>query len=180
MPEQNAQGIDVSKEEERYLRRAFRRFALPYVIALVALSWIIATAVARDGVVPSGAPADLASASEKLSQIEQSLAALDARVAKIGSDVERAGKRMGALESAKPNSVATAGDTASLERSLRDATRRMADLEKRVGDGPTAEERIDALTTRLHRIESAARTAPMPAPGAPAPAPVPAAPEPAL
>jgi hypothetical protein len=95
----------------------------------------------------------------------------------MGSDVERAGKRMSALESAKP--AAVAADTASLERSMREATRRVAELEKRLGDGPMASERIDALTARLHRIESAARTAPAPAPAAPAPAPMPAAPVPA-
>jgi hypothetical protein len=66
-------------------------------------------------------------------------------------------------------------DTASLERSLREATRRAADLEKRMSEGATASERIDALSARLHRIESVARTAPAPAPvpAAPAPAPIP-------
>jgi septal ring factor EnvC (AmiA/AmiB activator) len=179
MPEQTHQGIDVSKEEEKYLRRAFRRFALPYVIALVALSWGISTAVSRDGTPPSDAPAALASAGEKLSEMERSLAELEQRVAKMSAEVERAGKRMSALERAKPATVAAATDTTSLERSLRDATQRVADLEKRIGDGPTASERIDALTTRLHRMESAARTAPAPAPAAPALAPVPAAPAPA-
>ena len=178
MPKQTAQGIDVSKEEEKYLRRAFRRFALPYLIAVGVLSWAIATAVSRDVVSPSEPPAELAATSEQLARIEQSLAVLESRVAKMGSDVERAGKRMSALESAKSSTVASAGDTASLERSLRDATRRVAELEKRLGDGATAEERIDALTTRLHRVESAARTAPAPVPAAPAPAPVPAAPAP--
>ena len=30
MPESNDQGLDVSQEEERFLKRAFRRFFLPY------------------------------------------------------------------------------------------------------------------------------------------------------
>lgn len=34
MPEIDTHGLEVSKEEERYLRKAFRRFALPYVLAL--------------------------------------------------------------------------------------------------------------------------------------------------
>src|SRR5262245_19342659 len=118
MPEQNAQGIDVSKEGEKYLRRAFRRFALPYFIALAALTWVVTTAVSRGAIAPTQPPAELAMASEKLSQIEQSLAALEDRVSTMGADVERAGKRMTALEGAKSN-TATASDTASLERSLR-------------------------------------------------------------
>jgi hypothetical protein len=176
MPDKTAQGIDVSREEEKYLRRAFRRFALPYLIGLAALTWAVTTAASRGGVAPGESSAELAMANDKLSRIEQSLIELDSRVSKMGTDVDRAGKRMSALE-AKPNS-APASDTASLERSLRDAMRRVADLEQRLGDGPSTAERIDALTTRLHRIESAARTAPMPAPAMPAPAPVPAAPAP--
>jgi predicted RNase H-like nuclease (RuvC/YqgF family) len=174
MPEQNALGIDVSKEEEKYLRRAFRRFALPYVIAFAAVSWVIAMAVTRDDSAPDAPPAELVSANQKLPAMERSLAALEERVAKMSAEVERAGKRMSALEKAKPVSVPTA-DTATLKDSLREATRRVADLEKRMSEGAPASERIDALSARLHRIESVARTAPAPAPvpAAPAPAPVP-------
>jgi len=103
-------------------------------------------------------------------------------VGKVGSELERAGTRVGALESRKQQSERAGDtDTSGLERSLRDATRRIADLEKRGGSGASAAERIDALTARMQRIEGIARSssALQPAPVAPAPAPMPAAPAPA-
>jgi hypothetical protein len=177
MPEQTARGIDVSKEEEKYLRRAFRRFALPYVIVFALVAWAATTLVSKD--VPVGSEEDVSSLREKVVLLEQSVASLETRVQKVGSEVERAGSRVGALESRKPAEPrASTGDTADLERALRDATRRIAELEKRGGSGgATAAERIDALTARMQRIEGIARSS-QPAPATAAPAPMPAAPAP--
>jgi hypothetical protein len=179
MPKPNAAGIDVSKEEERYLRRAFRRFAVPYVFVFAVLAWATMTVMSKDA--PAGSPAEVSSLRESVAALEKSVAALQARVDKVGSDVERAGTRMGALERKPNRDAADAGDTAALERTLKDASRRIAELERRNGSGATAAERIDALAARMHRIEAIARSAPATAPAAPVPAPpapMPAAPAP--
>ena len=178
MPQQNPSGIDVSKEEEKYLRSAFRRFALPYVVGFALVAWATTTLMTKD--VPTGSVEDVSSLREKVASLEQSVAALEGRLQKMGGDLERAGTRVGALENRKPAEPrAVDTDTSGLERSLRDATRRIAELEKRGGSGASAAERIDALTTRMQRIEGMARTTQAPAaPAAPAPAPMPAAPAP--
>ena len=169
---QNPSGIDVSKEEEQFLRRAFRRVALPYVLVVAAVAWIATTVASTDA--PSGSSPAMSSLLEKVDGLEKSVAALEARIAKVDGELARAGSRVGALESRKPAAVAASGDTAELEKTLRDATRRVAELERRNAGSATAAERIDALTARMHRIESAARAS-----SAPAPIPVPVAPVPA-
>ena len=177
MPQQHSAGIDVSKEEVRYLRRAFRRFALPYVIAFAVLAWA-ATVVSKSGQ-PASSP-DASSLSDKVAALEQSVAGLQGRMDKVGTELERTGSRMGALETRKANRDSDATDSAELERALRDANRRIDELEQRTGSGATAAERIDALTARMQRIEAIARSAASFAPAVPAPAPaVPAAPAPA-
>ncbi len=172
---QNARGIAVSKEEEQFLRNAFRRFALPYVLVFAAVAWITSTAMSNDA--PTGPPEDLSSLREKVAGLEQSIASLEQRLEKVGAELERAGSRVGALENRKPSAAPASSDTAAFERALREATKRVADLERRTSAGATAAERIDALAARMQRIESAARSsAPPPPPPAAAPAPAPAAP----
>src|SRR5262245_25869415 len=151
MPQQNPQGIDVSKEEERYLRSAFRRFALPYVIVFAVLAWATTTVMSKDS--PAAAGEDMSSVREKVVALEQSIAALEGRITKMDSELQRAGTRVGALENRKPAvpERAASSDTSDLERSLRDATRRIADLERRGGSGASANERIDALASRVQR-----------------------------
>jgi len=176
---QNPSGIDVSKEEEQFLRRAFRRFALPYVLVVAAVAWIATTVAATDA--PSGSSPAMSSLLDKVDGLENSVAALEARIAKVDGELARAGSRVGALESRKPAAVTASADTAELEKTLRDATRRVAELERRNASSASAAERIDALSARMHRIESATRAsstpAPMPAapvPASPAPGPAPA------
>jgi len=176
---QNASGIAVSKEEEQFLRSAFRRFALPYVLVVAAVAWIASTVMSNDA--PGGAPGEVSSLREQVAALEKSVAALDAKIAKVGGELERAGTRVGALENRKAASAPASDDTAALERALRDATRRVAELERRNSANATAAERIDALAARMQRIEGAARasvapTPAAPAPAAPAPAPGPYAP----
>src|SRR5262245_28454249 len=151
MPHQNSAGIDVSKEEERYLRGAFRRFVLPYVIAFAVLVWA-ATVVSRSGQPASSS--DASSLREKVAALEQSVVALQGRMDRVGTELEKTGSRMGALETRKASRDSAAStDSAELERALRDASRRIDELEQRNGSGATAAERIDALTTRMQRIE---------------------------
>src|SRR2546426_8088509 len=161
---QNARGIDVSKEEEQYLRSAFRRFALPYVVVFAAVAWATTTVMSSDA--PTGSAEEIASLREKVATLEQSIAALEGRVAKVGSELERAGARVGGLETRKPAERASSTDTDALERSLREATRRIADLERRDSGGATPDERIDALVARMQRLEGAARSASASAPAA--------------
>lgn len=182
MPQQNSRGIEVSKEEERYLRSAFRRFAVPYVFVFAVLAWATTTVMSKEA--PSGSGAELSSLRESVVALEQSVAALEQRMDQVGAEVEKAGSRVGALETRRPaKDTAASGDTAALERALRDANRRIADLERRNGSGATAAERIDALVARMQRIEAIARSAPpsatAPVPAAPAPAPAAPAPTPA-
>ena len=168
----NPSGIDVSKEEEKFLRAAFRRFALPYVIAVALVAWMATTWMSNDA--PVGSPKEMSSLLVKVAALEKSIAALEGRIAKVDGELERAGTRVGALESRKPTAAPASGDTTALEKALRDATRRVADLERRNAANASAAERIDALVARMQRIESAARAS-----AAPAHAPVPAAPAPA-
>jgi hypothetical protein len=179
MPESTARGIDVSKEEEQYLRSAFRRFALPYVLLFAGVAWATTSWLSNDPPAP-GSSAEVAALRDQVAALEQTVAKLDARLSKVGTDVERAGSRVGALESRKPAERASSDDTDGLERSLREATRRIAELERRNGSGATSAERIDALTARMQRLEGATRAqASAPAPAAPgAPPALPAAPAP--
>jgi polyhydroxyalkanoate synthesis regulator phasin len=172
---QNPTGIAVSKEEEQFLRSAFRRFALPYVLIVAAVAWIASTMMWNEA--PSGSPKEMSSLAAKVAALEKSVAAMEGRIAKVDGELERAGTRVGALESRKPATAPASGDTNELERAVRDATRRVTDLERRDAANATAAERIDALSARMQRIESAARASAAPAPGAFAP--VPAAPAPA-
>jgi len=170
---QNPSGIAVSKEEEQFLRRAFRRFALPYVLIVAGVAWIASTVATNE--VPSGSPQEMSVLLEKITALETSVAGLEGRIAKVDGEVARAGSRVGALESRKPAAAPASGETAELEKALRDATRRVADLERKNAANATAAERIDALSARMQRIESASRAsiAPPPVPAAPAPAPAP-------
>ena len=177
---QNPSGIAVSKEEEQFLRRAFRRFALPYVLIVAGVAWIASTVASNE--VPSGSPQEMSVLLEKVTALETSVAGLEGRLAKVDGEVARAGSRVGALESRKPAAAPESGDTAALEKALRDATRRVADLERRSSANASAADRIDALAARMQRIEGASRATAASAPSAPAPAPAapaPAAPAPA-
>jgi len=174
---QNPSGISVSKEEEQFLRRAFRRFALPYVLVVAVVAWVASTVLSNEA--PGGSPAEMSSLHDKVAALEESVAALESRIAKVDGEVEKAGTRVGALESRKPASAPEPSDTAALERALRDATRRVADLERRSSANASAAERIDALSARMQRIEGASRAPAAAAPAAPAPASAPAAPAPA-
>ncbi len=177
MPQQKSRGIDVSKEEEQYLRSAFRRFALPYLIVFAVMAWATTTVVSKDA--PAGSGEEMSSLREKIAGLEQSVATLEGRMKQVGTEIERAGSRVGALEKRNPSrDTAEPSDTDALERSLRDANRRIADLEQRNASDATAAERIDALVTRMQRIEGIARSAPPSAPAAPAPAPAAPAPAP--
>ena len=146
MPQVNEQGIDVSKEEERYLRRAFRRFAFPYVAALAALAWFAPSFSEKD----DGAAPSFEAVQQQIQGIEQSVAALQGRVEAIGTEAASAAKRVRGLEG-KKNS-APPGDLVALEDELRRVSRRIQEIEARRKEEAITE-RIEALSMRMNRIE---------------------------
>jgi predicted RNase H-like nuclease (RuvC/YqgF family) len=141
------------------------------------VAWIASTMMMA-GDAPVGSPREMSSLLAKVTALEKTVVSLEERIAKVGSDLERAGARVGALESRKPSTTPESGDTAALEKGLRDAARRIADLERRNSASATAAERIDALTARLHRLEGATRASTASPPPAPPAGPAPAAPAP--
>jgi hypothetical protein len=98
---QNPTGIAVSKEEEQFLRSAFRRFALPYVLVVAAVAWIASTVMSNDA--PSGSPREMSSLLEKVTALEKSVAALEGRIAKVDGEIEKAGTRVARSRAASPS-----------------------------------------------------------------------------
>lgn len=168
MPEVNERGIDVSKEEERYLRRTFRRFALPYVAALAVFAWAVSSWPG------DAAPPELGSLGQDLETALASIAALEQRVEATSRVAEQAG-RQAAAASKRGGAGTSSAELEKLEGELRAAQRRIAQLEAKLQD-KGAHARIDALSDRIGRVErnvdSIARSepAPRPVPAAPAPA----------
>jgi polyhydroxyalkanoate synthesis regulator phasin len=163
---QNAQGIHVSAEEERYLRTAFRRFALPYVIAFAVLAWVASMFAGSDS---GGASTETVSAlEEEVAGLRETVASLEERLGAVGAALEKAGGRVAALERRKVP-AATAADS-GLERNLRDANAKIETLERKIAE-QAAGERLDALAARMTKLEGAQRA---PVPAAPAPGPPPA------
>jgi polyhydroxyalkanoate synthesis regulator phasin len=161
---QNAQGIHVSAEEERYLRTAFRRFALPYVIAFAVLAWVASMFAGSDS---GGASTETVSAlEEEVADLRETVASLEERLGAVGAGLEKAGGRVAALEKRKVQEASDPG----LERKLRDANAKIETLERRVAE-QAAGERLDALSARMTKLEGAQRA---PVPAAPAPGPPPA------
>jgi septal ring factor EnvC (AmiA/AmiB activator) len=169
MPQKNAQGIHVSAEEERFLRSAFRRFALPYGVgfaAIAGLAWMLG---GSDG--EGASPEVMAALEAEVETLQGSVTALEEQIASMGKDVSKAGARVAALEKKAPAAKSAAP---ALEQKLRDATSRVSQLEKQLADQAIGE-RFDALAQRMTKIERESRVAPsVPA----APSPPPAAPAP--
>ena len=172
MPDIGNDGLDVSKEEERYLRRAFRRFALPYLVVAA-----IAVVAALAGVLPGGgsAPAE----QPELESLIAEAASLRDALASLRNDLDvqgsRSNDRLAALE----------GDLGSLRDGV-DEAKRLAGSRRPAGS-PDAElasrvdhahQRLNALDRRLEdalagRLPAVGRTQPTsPQPPAPTPAPV--------
>ena len=149
MPELRSGNLDVAPEEEAYLRRAFRRFALPYLVitALLALAihgWL----VARDDVAaPAPVPAVDSSVADQLRTevlaLRTQFAEVLDRLNAVGEEADGAARRVSALE--KRVERATRGDD---EIRLRD----LAVLSQRLDE---TSERIVALETREPAVQGA-------------------------
>jgi hypothetical protein len=126
MPEIRGDQLDVSAEEQRYLRRTFRRFALPYVLmgfafgaATAALPlWIEARPHAAE---PSAEPRQL----EEIAALRGEIAALSERTLGAESALAKLRERLAALESRGGEPA----DTGRLEEQIAGLGSRMARLE---------------------------------------------------
>jgi len=145
MPQVSDQGLDVSQEEQRYLRRTFRRFALPYVAALAVFAWAVSWMSGG-----SGSPPALDEIEQELAGAKASIEELAGRVDAAAEQAQQAGKRVAALSSRSRG--ASGADLEALQSELHRATRRIAALESRLKT-EGANERIDAISDRVGRVE---------------------------
>jgi hypothetical protein len=149
--------LDVSAEEERFLRRAFRRFAWPYLLASVLALGVGGSALwtARsnagadlDGSESEALIAESASLRDALASLRQEL---DARGEQTGTLV----RRLDALD--RSFAEVSASSSANLETRLEAAHQRINALEARLassaGDGLGG--RLAQLESRLEQLEQA-------------------------
>jgi hypothetical protein len=140
-------GLDVSAEEERYLRGAFRRFAVPYLVATLAMAGVAVAAVS----LTSDDPTD--GGSEELESLVAEAASLREAIAGVREELRdhaaTADARLAKLESGFAHVDASGSADAELVSRL-----------------DHAHQRIAALETQLSEIQGAAAAAPaaMPAP----------------
>lgn len=171
MPEINEQGLDVSAEEQRFLRRSFQRFARPYlVVGAVAFGFLYFSGGGES------ADVDLEPLEAQLAELAASVEALDARLVALGSGAQANEKRLKSLE-ARPAGGGASGDVAKLQRELREIARKLDGLDSRLAEEAPAE-RFAALSARIARLEGARAPAPaQPAAEPEAAPPPPAAPQ---
>ncbi|MEM7413149.1 MAG: hypothetical protein AAF430_23165 [Myxococcota bacterium] len=193
MPDHTNNGINVSAEERKFLRRTFHRFAMPYALGALALVGVVM--LSQDGS-DAGSGVDEATITaleERLATLEGSLPTLGERMDQVKSDLAGSTQRLTALE--EKRGQASSQDWASTQRDARRANERVKKLESAF-EKAAATQRIDALAQRMQRVEeqSAAALAaarqvadaarapartPAPPAAAPRPAPTPGAAAPA-
>jgi len=174
MPELRSGELDVAPEEEAYLRRAFRRFALPYmaVTALLALTiyaWLLARAEVEPAAPIAAVDASVAEQlrTEILALRTQFSEVLD-RLNAIGEEAGGAARRVSALE--KRVERVTRGDDelrlrdiAALSERLDAATQRIAAIEKRdsrdhggtlAGASAELDATLASVAERIYNVEA--------------------------
>jgi hypothetical protein len=163
MPEVHGDHLDVSAAEERYLRRTFRRFALPWLVMAGALGALLG-AVPRwiEATPESVGASEEPHLREQVGPLKGEVAALSQRV--VGLEVALAKTREGLVQLEGRSSVSSNSsgfDSDELERRLDGFGDRIAALESGAGaadEPPVDAQRLDAqiaaLAERLARIES--------------------------
>jgi hypothetical protein len=144
MPEIESGSFEVSKEEERYLRRAFRRFARPYLIVLLALAGVWG-AVNGFRVGPAHDPAESPEIQGLITEsasLRQAIGALRDEVDRVAARAEEGVNRVSSLE----ERVAKIADATEAVGAAR--------LRKRLEE---AHQRINALDARLAAVTAASR-----------------------
>jgi uncharacterized protein involved in exopolysaccharide biosynthesis len=144
MPEIESGSFEVTKEEERYLRRAFRRFARPYLIALLALVGVWG-AMAGFRVGPAHDPAESPEIQGLISEsasLRQAIASLREELAQVAARAEEGVNRISSLEKrvARISEATEAVGAARLRKRLEEA-----------------HQRINALDARLAAVTAASR-----------------------
>jgi hypothetical protein len=146
-----AKEIQVSPEEHRFLRRFFRRQALPWLVALA----LLAVASARLAV-PAAAPGVLQRLDEAMAKIE----ALERQNAVLRTEVEAMGQHLpGSLErrlaSAEERIAAMERRPAASGRDPGDVAERVARIEERLASTANAQETVTRSNlSRLRDLES--------------------------
>jgi TolA-binding protein len=159
MPEVHADDLQVSEEEERYLRSAFRRFVVPYLLLVIAITTgaVMWTAMSPSSPVEDGSD-ELQSIVSEAASLREALALLRQEVR---AQAAEEGDRLGQLEGGVERLRAGSGHESP------------AELADRLDH---AHQRINALEGRLREMES--RRVSTPAPAAPPASPAPASPAP--
>jgi hypothetical protein len=173
MPHAHGDSIEVSREEERYLRGAFRRFALPYLAVTALVAGLLGALLGGGG--PDTDPSELAAVQEESASLRADLTAV---VGRLDSELGGAIERMGALER-KAEASEPARELAELREDIDAVSRRISSVEASRGAAglEEVEERLAALEERFLRIERARAAAPADLRAAPHPAsPAPPAP----
>ena len=146
-----AKEIQVSPEEHRFLRRFFRRQALPWMVALA----LVAVASARLAV-PAMAPGVALRLDEAMAKIE----ALERQNAALRTEIEAMGQRMpGAIErrlaSAEGRIAVIERQPAASERDPADVAERIARVEDRLASATSAQETATRSSlSRLRDLEA--------------------------
>jgi hypothetical protein len=133
-----AEPIHVSADELRFLRRCFRRFALPYLIlgiAVAVLAFALAPAHAPvdDSEEPAvqGLIAEAASLREAIALLRDDLEKSEARDAARTGRIDQLDRRLGHLAEQVADAADAPGDGAALSR-IDEAHRRINALEARL------------------------------------------------
>lgn len=160
MPEIQQDGLDVSAEEERYLRRVFRRFLLPYLVVIFAAVGFTAwtSSVAPPSVDSTAAEietlvAEAASLREALTTVRNELRELSGqsavRLDALESDIEELSGDVESAIAIKP----VAAPSAELKSRMDHAHQRINAIESRL---------TDALEGRLPEGDPLAKPKPAP------------------
>lgn len=150
MPEIQSDGLDVSAEEERYLRRVFRRFAAPYLLVGLVLATLVIGWSSFGPASAGGTPdPELETLVAEAASLREALATLRTE---LREQSDRSTRRIDALEGGIDRLKADVGGESVTE------------LGSRLDH---AHQRINAVEGRLEQIESVA-SARQPAPPSPA------------
>ena len=164
MPEVHGDHLDVSAEEQRYLRRTFRRFALPWLVMAGAVGALVGAAPRWIDAAPeTGAASADPNPREDVGPLRGEIAALSQRIVGLEGTLAKTRDRLIELEGRSSVSSESGGlDTDELDRRFEAFTARISALESRAGSGSDAapvdslrlDAQIAALAERLARVET--------------------------
>ena len=170
MPEVHGDHLDVSAEEQRYLRRTFHRFALPWLLVASALGALVGSLprwIEAQPATASESGGEDSQAREQVGSMRGDVASLSQRLVAAEDSLTKTRDRLAMLEGRSGRGESGGvGDTAQVEQRLDAIVGRIAALESRMGesaghasgDPVRLDARLTALDERLARLESDAHT----------------------